>query len=277
MTTTETGNALASENCHWYDKDGTPRYSVIGKNGKERPTNIKDAKENGWLPSVTNILNVAAKPGLQKWKLQQMLHAALTLPRIEGETDDAFAERVIEDSEAQSKKAAEKGTELHAAIEQYIQETAAISEWDDHILAVTSELLQYGIDLKDGKAEHSFASPLGFGGKLDWHDDNVLIDFKTKNEIIEGKQLAWPEHCWQLAAYANGLSHEQIDNTPLINLPVLSRRIINVFVGVSDRKVRIHEWSQEDAERGWDAFLYLLNFWQITKNFGRYSKNRAKP
>jgi hypothetical protein len=260
--TTET-KILPSEATHWYDKQGQPVYEVPKAKGDGmRPTTIADARKLGLVPSVTAIIGIAAKPGLQKWKLQQMLHAALTLPRLDGETDDAFAERVIEDSEAQSKKAMERGTELHAAIELAISTRQGDPQWQSHIYKLLDTLLEgYGIDLFTGKAEHSFASPLGYGGKLDWHNDEVLIDFKTKARIEDGKQLAWPEHCWQLAAYSTGLLKN-------VHLGVVHpRRLINVFIGVEDCQVRIHEWTHEDAEKGWQIFHHLLSVWKLTKNY----------
>jgi len=56
-----------SESGHFYASDGTPAYRIIGKNGKERNTNVKDARERGFVPSVTTVLNIIAKPGLNTW------------------------------------------------------------------------------------------------------------------------------------------------------------------------------------------------------------------
>src|SRR6266436_7275945 len=103
QTSTQTGNAIASEACHYYARDGAPVYEVPRAKGDgTRPTTLADARKRDLVPSVTNVLNVAAKPGLETWKAQQLLQSALTLPRIEGETLDAYALRVIEDSKAQS-------------------------------------------------------------------------------------------------------------------------------------------------------------------------------
>jgi hypothetical protein len=233
-----------------------------------RPTTLADARKRDLLPSVSNVLNVAAKPGLQKWKLQQMLHAALTLPRIDGETDDAFAERVIADSEEQSKKAAEKGTQLHAAIEAYIQGPNIPREWQDHVYAVRDTLEQHGILIAgEGKSEHSFASPLGYGGKIDFHTDEPLIcDFKTKEKIDDKKQLAWPEHIQQLAAYGFGMADLKD-----------KFRAMNVFIGVSDKQIRVVEYEWLDLIEAFHQFKCLLEYWQRTKNFGPYAKNGANP
>jgi hypothetical protein len=244
---------FASESGHWYcAKTGEPRYTMTGKNGKERATTIRDArKDYALVPSVTTICGIMAKPALVKWAQTQVLHASLTLPRIEGETEDAFAERVIADSEAQSRKAREAGTMLHGQIETWIQTKTAPDTcrlWMD----VCDALDKVNVPLLDGRSEHSFANALGFGGKVDWHNKTTVVDFKTKDRIEDGKRLAWDEHVIQLAAYALGLG-------------IVAPRCINVFVGVSDGKVVVHEWNAVEIGKGERMFKLLLELWQ-TKN-----------
>ena len=70
----------ASESNHWYTRDGIPRYTVMGKNGKERNTTLRDARTENLVPSVTTVLTVMAKPALIQWLQKQVLMAALTLP-----------------------------------------------------------------------------------------------------------------------------------------------------------------------------------------------------
>jgi hypothetical protein len=71
-----------------------------------------------WLPSVTNILGVISKPELVEWKMTQAVLAALTLPRLNGEGEDAFAKRVVEDSQSRVRSAADFGSAFHAGAEQ---------------------------------------------------------------------------------------------------------------------------------------------------------------
>ena len=254
----ETRAVLPAEATHWYHKDGRPCYEVPKAKGDGmRPTTLRDARKLNLVPSVSGVIDVAAKPGLEVWKDTQLLEAALTLPKLPEESLDDYAKRVREDAKAQSRKAMERGTELHAAIEIWIKGEAYDNRWADHITKLDDTVTQYGIDLLFGRTEHSFASPLGYGGKLDWHNDEILIDFKTKDRIVEGKQLAWSEHCWQLAAYEVGL--------PEVRL--LTRRLINVFIGVEDCQVRIHEWTPDDAEKSWLIFEHLLAVWKLTKNY----------
>jgi hypothetical protein len=108
-----------SESGHWYAADGSPAYRVIGKNGKERNTNVRDARERGLVPSVTTILGIIAKPGLNTWLQQQVLLAALTLPRIAGETEENWLERVMSDSKSTGRDAMDRGTQMHGVLERF--------------------------------------------------------------------------------------------------------------------------------------------------------------
>jgi hypothetical protein len=108
-----------SESGHWYAADGSPAYRIIGKNGKERNTNVKDARERGFVPSVTTVLNIIAKPGLTNWLQQQVLLAALTLPRIDGETEENWLERVMTDSKSTGRDAMDRGTQMHGVLERF--------------------------------------------------------------------------------------------------------------------------------------------------------------
>lgn len=102
---------------HWYTRQGKPCYTVLGKNGKERDTTLADARKLGLVPSVTTIIREASAPALERWKREQMMLSALTLPRNEGEPEAEWLKRVLVDAEETARKAAERGTEIHDAIE----------------------------------------------------------------------------------------------------------------------------------------------------------------
>ena len=55
---------LASQSGHWYLPDGAPAYEIRGTNGKVRPVTLRDARKLNLLPSVTTIMQCAAKPQL---------------------------------------------------------------------------------------------------------------------------------------------------------------------------------------------------------------------
>ena len=110
-----------AESGHWYTKEGQPAYTVIGANGKERATTLRDARKENLVPSVTTILKVANNPVLNQWIQKQVLLAALTLPRLEGENDESFIARVMEDSKQQGRDAADLGTAIHASIQAFLR------------------------------------------------------------------------------------------------------------------------------------------------------------
>lgn len=243
----------ASEGGHWYATDGTPKYTVIGKNGNERATTIRDAREYGWVPSVTTITGQAAKFQLERWKAEQLLLAGLTLPRNDGESEADWIKRVWEDSGKQAKTAAERGTEIHAAVEAHYSGREFNPDLQPWVHAI-SEVVREQCGTPEWRAEKSFASPLGYGGKVDLHSDSVLLDFKGK----EGDKRKWQvydEHAMQLAAYRHGLDPH--------DLHAMVCGII--FFDRNDPYAEFHEVKPLDLERGWRKFAALLEFWKADK------------
>jgi hypothetical protein len=234
---------FATEGGHWYcPKTGEPRYTILGKNGKERGTTVKDARANGYVPSVTTILRQAAAPGLERWKIANAITSALTLTRQEGESDEAFLYRVVKDSEEQAKKARERGTEIHGAIER-LDRTGPYAR---HVSAAMDAVTAWA-GLQDWASERSFASPLGFGGKLDLSAPGFVLDFKTTDKTLEGIKT-WPEHRRQLAAYREGL------NDP-------KARCAIVYVSV-DGEAKLIEIDDDELQQGWEEFKALLAFYR---------------
>ena len=242
--------AHPSESGHWYDKDGKPCYEVPYADPSKgmRPTTLGDAKKLGLLPSVTTIINEANKPGLNRWKEEQVLHAALTLPRIDGEPEKDYLARIMRDSQEQAKKAAERGTAIHAAIQIAVETENFEPEMADYVMSAMAAIdNRYNMMAWD--CEKSFASPLGYGGKTDLSAHTVVLDVKTKEFADTEKKLAWDEHCIQLAAYREGLG-------------IPKAVCANVFVSVNNPGlVHIHEWSEDELRRGWAMFKALLDYW----------------
>ena len=241
-----------SEAGHWYARDGQPRYTVIGANGKERATTLRDARKDDLVPSVTTILKVANNPVLNQWIQKQVLMAALTLPRQDEENDESFVARVMEDSKQQGRDAADVGSAIHASIQAFF-EGVDDKSYVDHRKGCVRALQEHYGDVI-WISERAFAHDFGFGGKCDLHSpqgDGIVVDIKTKDFDDPEKVEGYDEHLMQLAAYRVGLG-------------IPSARCANVFVSrtVAGLSV-VKEWSAEDLERGWEMFYNLLRFWQI--------------
>jgi hypothetical protein len=97
-------------------RDGlvVPAHEVVGKNGKVRNCTIREIRNCSYdnpvtavngenrvevvriVPSVTTIFQIMDKPGLSKWKNQQVIAAVESTPRFVDESDDAYYERIME-------------------------------------------------------------------------------------------------------------------------------------------------------------------------------------
>jgi hypothetical protein len=245
-----------AESTHWYKNDGTPCYTVIGKNGKERNFTLADARKEGGVPSVTTILKVAANEGLNKWIKGNLLVSAATLPRIEGESADDWIARVEEDARKQSQDAASLGTSIHASLEKAFMWKPYDPEHNAYVDAVVNAVKKM-FPNERWAAEKSFAHIDGFGGKIDLSSDNVIIDFKTTSFDEKTKTVGeYDEHKMQLAAYAHGLG-------------IKNPRYSNVYVSTSvPGLVKVTEYDPEDMKRYLNMFLHLLHFWQEKNKYG---------
>jgi hypothetical protein len=234
---------------HWYTRSGDPMYTVLGSNGKMRSTTLRDARSRNLVPSVTTILNVAAKPALQIWMQRQVLMSALTLPRVEGESDDSYIDRVLTDSKELGKSAAAHGTDIHESIEDYYSGKKPTNHLA-HVDACAQALNDW-IGNQNWIAERSFGHDLGFGGKVDLHCETAIVDVKTKEFGPNDKVEGYDEHLMQLAAYRVGLGIE-------------GAACANLFVSrTNPGVVFLKHWTEKEIENGWQMFKRLLEFWQL--------------
>jgi len=242
----------ASESNHWYTRDGVPQYTVEAKKGGQRNTTLRDARTMNLVPSVTTILNIAAKPALLAWMQQQVLYAALTLPRRPDEPEKEYIDRIINDSKEQGRSAADAGTDIHASIQGHYegQNTGKHAE----MVAACTKAINDHFGEAVWISERSFAHEAGFGGKCDLFCAgtlNAVVDIKTKEFTDPDKVVGYDDHMMQLAAYRVGLG-------------IPNARCANVFVSRNvPGLVVVKEWPLEDLNKGWEMFLHLLAFWQL--------------
>lgn len=242
---------------HYYLRDGSPFYTIVGKNGKERPVTIKDARQHYAAPSVTTILDVLNKAALVEWKVKQGILAALTLPRASSESDEVFLARVLDDSKQQAIQAAEEGTRIHDAIEASFKGLPVPDVYQPHVAAVHAKLKETFPDVTDWIAETAFASPLGYGGKVDLHSPShgIVIDHKSKDMAPGGAKKLDYDQDWQLSAYHKGLNLKP-------NL------CANIFVSRTvPGYVEIHVWKAEEIARAWSVFECALAAWKCIKGY----------
>jgi hypothetical protein len=245
-----------SESGHWYTKEGNPAYTIERADGKGmRNTTLRDAKKLGLLPSVTTILSVAAKPGLQNWLQQQAILAALTLPRKENESENDYLERVLNDSKAQGRDAADRGVYIHGVLESFFD--GILLESIPEYCRNAENALKASFGNRLWISEKSASHELKFGGKVDLHTkgDKVkgipgaVVDFKTKETPLE-KVVPYDEHIMQMAAYRELLG-------------LADARCAIMFVNGLTNEVKLCEIEEADLQKGLKCFFHLLRYYQI--------------
>lgn len=207
-----------SQDAHWYTVAGEPRHSVPKKDGKgDRPTTVTDARKNNWLPSVTTVLKILAKPALVNWQIEQACLAIISSPRRENEQVDAFVHRVLQvdkEHERERDKAGEWGTQVHAAIERSLAEPAALEAMEPELKRAAESVLSLDVV----KGSRTVASELrlvgdGYAGTTDYLGESAdwyeLLDFKNVRTIPNKEP--WIEHSLQASAYANALYEPNAD------------------------------------------------------------------
>lgn len=256
--------AHASEGVHFYDRAGNPVYEVPSADGKSMVTpDIRHARKLNLLPGFSAVERIMASPGLERYKIRQAVLAALTLPRNEGEADDAYLKRLDEDAKAHARGRADEGTAIHKAIEQFIRGETYDTRWHPQVSAVVAYLHTLG---------------------QDW-----VADFKTK-QTLEGfndYELFYDNHIMQLAAYKRGLVAKLLEgakdgpdfqcettfgcrygyggrvdaHSRMVTGDAL---VVSILVSVDEPgTIRTKVWTHEEEERGLDMFIHCLNLWQI--------------
>ncbi len=237
-----------SERGHWYRKDGTPAYEIIGKNGLPRPTTLRDARKEGLLPSVTSIIRLAAAPGLDIWKQDQTILACLTMPKIHAESEADYVARIKSDAKEQARQAAERGTLIHAYVQEGFSSVpyTKLAEEGRRYYESARDTLVAECNLVEWVCEQSFARD-GYGGKVDLHCPEILVDVKPTEKDLDTVNT-WDEQSQQCAAYRHGL---------WLNNARCAILYINVITAAS----RLMWVSEEELKQGFNCFMALLKYW----------------
>jgi hypothetical protein len=252
---------------HWYLQDGRPFHEIANRDGTgNRAVTLRDARKVLAFPSVTNVLGVLAKPGLDAWKIEQGIMAALTLPRRPDEPLDVFARRVVDDMGEQVEKAADLGSAIHNACEVYALNKQLPTDpklrelfepwrvWFDanveRIRCIEQVFVHH---------EHAYAGRVDMVALLKdigW----AVVDFKTQKVKRSAKGEAKPAfyETWplQLAAYRQAVLVSGAKNvTGLVSV---------VIDSAQPGPVHAKTWTDVDY---FGSFLAALALWKYVKGY----------
>jgi hypothetical protein len=262
---------------HWYLRDGRPFHEIAKKDGSgNRAVTLADARKVLALPSVTNVLGVIAKPGLEAWKIEQGIMAALTLPRTAEEPLDAFARRVVVDMGEQVEKAADFGSSIHSACEIYARNKEIPKDpkllahfqpwqkWFDENVERIHCLEEVYVHPDQGYAGRVDMVALikGVGGTSSYW---AVVDFKTqkvkRSAKGEPKPVFYETWPLQLEAYRQAVIHSTGKNvTELVSV---------VIDSAEPGPVAVKVWSKtpQMRERYFSAFLSAYSVWRYVKEY----------
>jgi hypothetical protein len=240
---------------HWYcAKTGAPRYTMVGKNGKERNVTLRDAKaEPGTLvPSVSTINGQLSKDGLTRWLQAEAVKSTIENPRLDGEGELDYIVRCVELANKKSQEAMTRGTLIHDFIESFYSQEY-LPEMPSYVRKVDEAITAY-FGAQDWISEQSLVNQEGYGGKCDLYckangdHQGVVIDFKTTKKS-PGDLTPYLEHTLQLAAYREVLAP--------------SARCANVYINGETGEVAIYEHKEQDLRDGYEMFLALLKIYKL--------------
>jgi len=257
---------------HWYLPSGQAFHEVERADGKgTRPSTLRDARKVGAYPSVTNVLAILAKPGLDAWKQEQAIIAALTLSRSKGESEDEFAKRVVADMGEQVVKAADLGTAIHAACEVYAQSKALpenpeiralfdpVREWFDREVERIDR-----VETVVTHTEFGYAGTADLVARLKSTGAWAVIDFKTqklrRNSNGAPKPVFYELWPLQLEAYRQAILHSKTGKQPLDNVSV-------VIASTEPAPVVAQVWPRKKQGDYWKAFLSARDIWVWLKGY----------
>lgn len=245
-----------AESGNWYTQEGEPAYTVPNKSkGGFRPTRITDAKKLNLYPSVTSVLKVLAAPALENWKVDQGILAALTLPRLEGESDDAFLKRVKKDSQEQASKAAEIGKNIHANLERHFRGEPPEEDSWPFVKGIVEAIHSHCGD-QEWIPERTFVNTAWkYGGAIDLHSNYWFLDVKGKDFTEDNPPKPYDENGMQLAAYRAGMMKPWA-------------KCANVFFSRNiPGLVHIVDWDEDELKRCLEMFYHCLHLWKLQKRY----------
>jgi len=267
---------LPERSAHWYRRDGAPCHQVPKKDKSGmRNVCLRYDRHLDLLPSSTSIISVKAKPELEAYKIKQALMAAVTLPRLEDEGEDAFMARVVVDMEAHMRDAAAFGTKIHRHCERFHkhQEVPMGEKSEDE------ELEPYVADYKRWFSENVkevlwaekvlVNEKVGYAGTADLllllNDyRKVLVDLKTqgiKSRVTKTKGVfkndpnfyeSWE---WQLVSYGKCLEME-----PDAYLSI-------IIDSTEPGPCHTYEWPLAGRRNAWRSFLACAFLWCVDKSY----------
>ncbi len=256
---------------HWYHRDGTPQHEMPLKDGSGmRNATLADARKLGLYPSVSGIIGMLHKQGLEKWKINQAILATLRTPRKENQPESHYCDLVRDLAFQQVEDAADFGTKVHHEIEKFLHWNFDAAPFvpdtltADFVRPTIDWMLKTGIKIENPEKvvvnfEHGFAGTTDAPYRAS--KSFGILDYKT-NKTKPGKPIAeWPEKLLQISAYfVTYWGEAALDNSTAWGG--------NIYISSTERGRTVAVMYNNDLlRRGWNVFKGLCEAWRHFNEF----------
>lgn len=258
------------QSAHWYHFDGTPQHQMPLKDGDGfRNTTLADARKLRLYPSVSGILQVLGKPGLEKWKIKQAILATLRVPKAQDVSEDHYCSMIRDQANEQVEDAADFGSSVHHEIERFLHHTGDTPfvpspELGAYVSPAVNWVYGKGIKIENPEKcmvnhEHGFAgttdapyrSPTAFG----------ILDWKSKKTVPGKKIENYPEQVMQIASYFVTYWGEAALDQP-------NAWGGNIFISSTERgRCVANMYNRRMLKAAWSVFKVLCDVW---RHFNEY-------
>lgn len=246
---------------HWYTVDGAPCHRVPAKSGGDRAVYLRDAVAMKLLPSVTNVLGVLAKPGLDEWKLSQVGLAAARNARGPEESEDYYAKRVVELARRPVEQAADLGTKIHDALEKAFDGEPVPDDMRVYVEPALAWIKASGFGIEKREIVVTNGKE-GYAGRVDVifrHGKNGagILDYKTRKTVAGKPVTPYDGQAAQLAAYA----------AAAYGPAKLGKvRILNLYISTTEPG-RVEHIEHDGIKRHFEFFKAACGIWRYIKGY----------
>ena len=251
---------------HWYTATGKPRHTIQKSDGTgERNTTLRDAKKYRLIPSVTTLLGMFAKPGLDRWKQDQLLRIAYDHPKLTGESFEGFADRCLVMHEQPVEEAADFGTRIHDAIEKYFEGVPVDQDLVEYVNPAFRWKQENQLTFIEREKilvnmEHGFAGTVDIVGN-GAEGQKFIVDWKTRKTKPKVKITSYDFQVHQIAAYAATYwGEDQVEQMQVHGA--------NCYISSTEPgRFEVIKYSPEELRDAWRVFKGVCRIWRSLKGY----------
>ena len=252
---------MSQQSTHWYTREGKLLHQIECKTipNKFRVPDIRDARKMPLFPSVNGIIDMKAKPGLEKWKRDQLFETFMENPIQSHESKAEYSRRISKIYQEKLSKAAILGTKIHRAIEQYHSRGDYDTE-DKQVEIALGTYIEWEMNCNEMLGpidrEVSFVCKEGYGGTVDAMDYvyPAVYDYKSQATKKGEKIKTYPEVGYQLVAYANGVAMHDA-------------KLKEIVISTTEPgRIEVVDWTDQ-KDKLLEAFRACFTLWKLVKNY----------